>query len=85
MPDSILNASDHIAILGWRLAVQAGRIEELEISLIHHRRLKRENTQLRKDLLAAATAIDTLLAIIDSQDQKLSTFRHTFRKVRREQ
>jgi len=74
-----LNAVHQIEVLCCRLAVQSQRVEELEVNLIYRRRLndelRRENTQLRDELLAAAKTISTLLKIVRIQDAELSRFR----------
>jgi hypothetical protein len=86
MADTIvLNAAHQIEILCCRLEVQSQRVEELEVNLIYRRRLndelRRDNTQLRDELLAAAKTISTLLQIVRIQDAELSRFRDVARVV----
>jgi hypothetical protein len=81
----IKNEAHQIEVLCCRLEVQSQRVEELEIDLVYRRRLndelRRENTQLRDELLAAAKTISTLLKIVRIQDAELSRFRDVARVV----
>jgi len=80
-----LNAVHQIEVLCCRLAVQSQRVEELEVNLIYRRRLndelRRENTDLCRERLAAAKTISILLQIIRIQDAELSRYRDVARVV----
>jgi hypothetical protein len=81
------NAAHQIEMLCCRLEVQKQYIDDLEAGLAARRglndELRRENTGLRRELLAAAKTIGVLLEIVSIQDKKLGAFRQTFKEVMR--
>jgi hypothetical protein len=80
-----MNSAQQIEVLCCRLEVQKKRIGDLEAELAARRglndELRRENTQLDRELLAAAKTIGVLLEIVSIQDKKLGAFRQTFKEV----